>query len=131
VAGNLHVLPVATVRPPAMGRLGDYGDLAQQLESQGMRTNVFQVKDGSSNTILFGTVTRNFKPWGHPANVRDPSLGVNRSPDGFGAPANWDGAQFAFCDGSVRMLSSKTDPRVLKQLATPAGGEDVVDGADP
>jgi len=30
---------------------------------------------------------------------------------------------FVMCDGSVRMLNEKTDPKVLRALATPRGGE--------
>lgn len=43
---------------------------------------------GLGDTILAGTVATNFRPWGHPANIRDPSIGVNQSPDGFGGPSD-------------------------------------------
>lgn len=78
--------------------------------------------DGTSNTLLAGEVAANFKPWGHPANWRDPTLGINRSPDGFGSP--WPGgATFLRADGSVKFYSNNIDPQVLKALSTPAGGE--------
>ena len=50
--------------------------------------------------------------------------GINRSPDGFGSPSP-GGANFLFVDGSVRFLKNIIDPKVLKALSTPAGGERV------
>jgi hypothetical protein len=122
VAGNIHVLPIETERPTSTDDLVD-GGIEPPLETPPRRgaMNLSAMKDGTSNTILLGTVGAKFRPWGHPANVRDPAVGINRSPDGFGGPAHWHGAQFAMCDGSVRTMASSTDPRVLKQLATPAG----------
>ena len=58
---------------------------------------------GLGDTILFGTVSSEFRPWGHPVNVRDPSIGVNQSPIGFGGPSG-DGANFVMGDGSVLMV---------------------------
>ena len=85
------------------------------------------VTDGLSNTIFAGEVADHFQPWGHPINWRDPALGINTSPDGFGAP--WPGgAQFLFMDGSVRFLSNTIDPAVLKALGTPNGGEKIPEG---
>ncbi len=121
VAGNVHVLPIRKI--PA-GRLEDGdGNARAVLKETGQAMSFADIKDGSSQTLLIGTVTENFKPWGHPANVRDPGRGINKSPDGFGGPPSWKGAAFLFCDGSVRQLSEKIDPRVLRQLATPNGGE--------
>jgi prepilin-type processing-associated H-X9-DG protein len=82
------------------------------------------ISDGSSNTIMAGEVVSDFKPWGDPTNWRDPALGINRSPTGFGSSAP-GGASFLFVDGSVRFMKNKIDPRVLKALSTPAGGEKV------
>ena len=86
------------------------------------------ITDGTANTLLIGTVGQNFKPWGHPANVRDPALGINRSLDSFGGPPIWRGAQFAMCDGSVRFFSEDTDPSIMAALGTIAGGEHIEDG---
>jgi len=86
------------------------------------RTRIQDVTDGMSNTIMAGEVRENFKPWGHPINWRDPALGINQSPQGFGSP--WPGgAQFLLMDGSARFLSDNVDPELLKALSTPAGGE--------
>ena len=90
-----------------------------------MRTK--DVTDGLSNTIFAGEVADHFQPWGHPVNWRDPALGINTSPDGFGAPWS-DGANFLLMDGSVRFPSNTIDPTVLKALSTPNGGEKIPDG---
>jgi prepilin-type N-terminal cleavage/methylation domain-containing protein/prepilin-type processing-associated H-X9-DG protein len=78
--------------------------------------------DGLSNTILVGEAAGNYRPWGHPLNLRDPALGLHRSPNGFGGPAR-EGTNFAFADGSVRLIRNDIDPKVLKALSTPDGGE--------
>jgi hypothetical protein len=89
------------------------GEIPRSLES---------VPDGTANTLLAGEASDHFKPWGSPTNWRDPALGINRTPDGFGGPTG-RGAHFLFADASVRFLSTKTSPEVLKALGTPNGGE--------
>jgi prepilin-type processing-associated H-X9-DG protein len=74
---------------------------------------------GLTNTILAGEVAANFKPWGQPANWRDPARGLNRSPDGFGGPPRQPGVNLLMADGSVRFFSSDTDPDFLDLLAHP------------
>src|SRR5262249_45237366 len=84
------------------------------------------ITDGVSNTILAGEVADNLKPWGYPANWRDPALGINKSADGFGGP--WKtrrGVQFIFVDGSWHFIKEDIDPATLKALSTPDGGESV------
>lgn len=85
-----------------------------------------EITDGASNTILIGEVRERLRPWCDPANVRDPSLGINQVPWGFGAKTTQQGAFFILCDGSVKFLSKSTDQAVLQALSTPTGGE-VVD----
>jgi len=97
IAGNLHVLG-GSVGLPFTG-----------------------VTDGQSQTILAGQVATNIQPWGKPGVCREPGLGINASPNGFGAPGQ--GALMIMCDGNVRFFANGTDPRVLKALATPASGE--------
>jgi prepilin-type processing-associated H-X9-DG protein len=80
------------------------------------------VKDGTSNTLMAGEVAGRFRPWGDPTNWRDPAKGINRAPDGFGSPFSY-GANMVFADGSVRFIKNSVDPRILKALGTPAGGE--------
>ena len=85
-----------------------------------------EITDGTSNTILAGEVNSNFEPWGKPGNCRNPQLGINRSPNGFGSPFV-GGAYFLRADGSVRFINENIDPKVLNALATPDGGETVGD----
>jgi prepilin-type processing-associated H-X9-DG protein len=82
------------------------------------------IKDGTANTLLIGEVNTGFKPWGHPVNWRDPANGIN-TPNGFGGPRSAGGANFAMADGSVRFVSERISPEVLRALSTPAGGEEI------
>jgi len=84
------------------------------------------ITDGLSNTILAGEIASNFKSWGYPANARDPALGINQTPNGFGAPWRPYGAVFLFADGHVQFIHQEIDPEALRALATPNGGEEAV-----
>lgn len=101
IAGNVHVLGI----------------------NQAM--TLTEISDGTANTLLFGEVTERLRPWCDPANVRNPAEGINKVPWGFGGLPHRKGAYFAFCDGSVNLVSDSIDPAVLKALSTPQGGEDV------
>jgi hypothetical protein len=80
------------------------------------------IADGASNTIMAGEVIGQLPAWGHPTNWRDPVAGLGGEPNQFGSP--WKtGVNLLMADGSVQMLSREVDPRVLRALATPAGGE--------
>ena len=80
------------------------------------------IADGAANTIMAGEVVGQLPAWGHPTNWRDPAAGLEGRPDQFGSP--WkQGVNVLLADGGVRTLSRDTDPRVLRALATPAGGE--------
>ena len=82
-----------------------------------------KTEQGRGNTLLIGEVNDDFQPWGSPANLRDPVAGINRSRDSFGGPPGSGGAQFLMVDGSVRFLSDKVDPEVLRALSGPSGGK--------
>jgi hypothetical protein len=71
---------------------------------------------GASNTILIGEVNHDFKPWGYPANWRDPTTGINQ-PGGFGGAPNTHACRFVMMDGSVRTISEDVDPHVLEALS--------------
>jgi Protein of unknown function (DUF1559) len=74
-----------------------------------------QAGPGVSKIVLFGEVGSHFKPWGQPANWRDPSLEFNSSPNSFGSPSAASASryprlvQFAMADGSVRIFSITSD----------------------
>jgi prepilin-type processing-associated H-X9-DG protein len=85
--------------------------------------SLFVVSDGTANTLLVGEVMTGLKPWGDPTNWRDPGLGLNQNPNGFGSPS--PGANFLMVDGSVRFIKNSVDPEVLKALSTPAGHEKI------
>lgn len=82
-----------------------------------------QIPDGHSTTILAGQVRFRFRPWGAPDNLRDPAAGLNSRTDGFWSPGMH--AFFVMADGRVQSVHSDIDPRVLKALSTPDGGDDV------
>jgi prepilin-type processing-associated H-X9-DG protein len=126
-AGNVHVLPIKSVHAAASTSLNGQQSDTNQLSWQERGISMNQITDGTSTTILLGSAGANFRPWGHPANVRDPAIGINRSPEGFGGPPGWNGAMFLMCDGSVGFLSDATDLSVMEALATPAGGETVAE----
>ena len=73
---------------------------------------------GATQTIVAGEAAGDYRPWGHPVNWRDPALGLNRSPAGFGWPEGRV-VHFLFADGSVRFFTGDTDPAFLKALASP------------
>ncbi len=101
---------------------------ANVLVVSGREPMVFRdVTDGLGNTLFVGEVNDEFRAWGHPYSFRDPRLGLNKVPHGFGGP--WhetpvgERTQMLLGDGSVRSLDNDVDPAVLNALSTPAGGE--------
>lgn len=121
---RVYQIPCAgKVRDPNSYALSDYAGNAALLGGDVART-LDQVTDGTSNTLMAGEVAAGARPWGDPVNWRDPGLGINRSPAGFGSPFR-GGANMLFADGSVRFLKDTTDPQVLRSLSTPDGGETV------
>ncbi|WP_406694866.1 DUF1559 domain-containing protein [Singulisphaera sp. Ch08] len=91
----------------------------------GDKNRVFNdITDGREHTIMAGEVPAKFKAWGSPTNWRDPGRGINQSPDGFGSPFQ-SGANFLFANGSIRFIQNTINPRILKALGTPSGGESI------
>jgi hypothetical protein len=80
------------------------------------------ITDGTSDTILAGETVQNLRAWGSPLNARDPKLGINKSPYGFGSK-HVKGMNFVLCDGAVKFFSENTDSKILEAFATPNGNE--------
>lgn len=97
----------------------------QHVMGPNLSLKIEDITDGPANTLMIGEVNSLFQPWGAPTNWRDPMLGLNTSPRGFGSHPDAGGVMFVIGDGSVRFLSNDIDPEVLKALSTPAGGESI------
>ena len=89
-----------------------------QVFGRRLPSSMRSAPNGTSQLMLAGEVGGNYRPWGDPTNLRDPASGLNKVPDGFGSPSG-TGAQFLFMDGSVRSFDNRTDPEILRALATP------------
>jgi len=91
------------------------------------------IRDGTSNTLLVVEACGREILWTEPKDVdfSDDTLGINLPGDqpgrsrGLISSYHLGGAHVLFGDGSVRYISEKTDPTVLKALATFDGGEQV------
>lgn len=81
------------------------------------------ITDGLANTIFSGNAAGNYAAWGHPANWRDPRLGINRSQNGFGSSFQ-GGSHVVMGDGAVRFITDSIDPELLNAISTPCGGEE-------
>ncbi len=81
------------------------------------------IKDGTTNTLMIGQIRDQIPAWGNPVNWRDPTRKLN-SAGAFGS-LHAGVVQFVLADGSVRAISENIDPRVMRAIASPAGGEPV------
>ncbi len=87
---------------------------------------VREMTDGTSNTILAGSVVGGPKPWGDPTNLRDPAAGIGPGPTQFlhGFERS-GGANMLMADGTVRFISQNIDQETLRRLADPKDGQPV------
>jgi hypothetical protein len=104
------------LREPRGYAVSHYAGNVQFFEPQPPTMDVINQRGRSM--IVCGEVAGDFMAWGDPANLRDPTRGINRSRDGFGN-ADETGALFLMADGSTRFLSTNVDPSVLAALASP------------
>ena len=93
----------------------------------GRMTRLEDIGDGAANTIALLGVTGRCGPWaaGGDATVRAlTERPYVNGPDGFGS-GQPDGMLAGMADGSVRFLLKDTDPRVIEQMATINGREEL------
>ncbi len=86
-----------------------------------------EITDGTSNTMLLGTVNAGFQAWGDPTNYRDPSHGFGGGPDAFGPIDRDQFVQVLLFDGSAKTLSVKTPIDICKKLGDPRDGQPLGD----
>ena len=105
--------------PDGMGLNHFAGNASILIREKALRLAELQLSD----TILVGEVNQALEPWGRPGNCRSADSGLNvvgpKKPGtaiGFGSPVPDGVTVFGLMDGSVRALSSQTDPEVLRQL---------------
>ena len=94
-------------------------------------TRIRDITDGTSNTLLVVEACGAQIVWTEPRDVDVASqpTGINLKGTKPGQSAGWlssyhsGGTQVLLADGSVRFVSAKIDPTVLKNMATVDGGE--------
>lgn len=92
-----------------------------RLFPPGKALSLNEIADGLSRTIWIGEIGAAYPPWARPGNVRDPARGLGGGADQFGR-AGADVCCVFYLDGNGGALSSRIDPRTLKQLADPDDG---------
>lgn len=102
----------------AVAHFATNGKAISNTQTVGIR----DITDGTSNTMMVGTVNDGFKAWGDPSNFRDPSAGFGGGPEAFGAP-NQRQAQILMFDGSVRRVAVSLPPDICAKLADPRDGQ--------
>jgi prepilin-type processing-associated H-X9-DG protein len=92
-------------------------------------TRIADITDGTSMTIMTSECNKDLGPWAAGGRATIRSLTAKpyfEGPDGLGGQ-HAGACMVGFADGSVRALSTNTDPKVLEAMMTIAGGERVGD----
>ena len=96
---------------------------ASSVLGDGVCLSMKHVSDGTSNTVMVVEACKLQIPWMKPQDID--STTITRIGDPNGVYSNHvGGAQVLLADGSVRFISNKTDPRILKALVTRDGNRD-------
>lgn len=110
--------PASDVEPTRTTYLGVA--IAGGVLSSSEPTSIRDIKDGTSNTLLVIEVdTEDAVHWMCPDDAGESEL-FDRTEEN---AAHQGGFQVAFCDGSVRFVSSNIDLSQLRSLLTKDGGE--------
>jgi prepilin-type processing-associated H-X9-DG protein len=107
------------------------GDKRAGIFGYNRKVGIRDITDGTANTIMAMDVVGKLGPWARGGSATIRSLTAEpylNGPDGIGGNFA-GGANFVFADGSVRFISQNIDPKVMRALATMAGGE-VIGGDD-
>jgi prepilin-type processing-associated H-X9-DG protein len=105
-----------TFQNPRVGDVTDHDGFALshyagsvEVFGGGRAVRLEDLPRGRGNTILAAEVAGDYRPWGYPANWRDPSAELNSGPNSFGGPSG-RGAQVLYADGSVRFVLKGENP---------------------
>ena len=83
-----------------------------------------EIRDGTSNTIMLVEIENSGIKWAEPKDITVDEL-IARCTGPGAKTAHPHVFNVAFCDGSVRAISTDIDPQVLRALLTRSGGESV------
>lgn len=126
-AGHQNPLATSYVAPDpsATNYVAVVGDATLWPESRSVGFR--DIKDGTSNTIMLVEVADSDIHWTEPRDLSFDRavVGINVDKRHEISSYHNGSAYFAFVDGSVRDLSDKMSPAILKAILTIAGGETI------
>lgn len=90
-------------------------------------TKITQITDGTANTLMVVEITGSKIPWAAPRDLEAGKITFDvNEPQVQGISSNHPGGvNCAFCDGSVKFISSNADPKQIRAMCTIAGDEPV------
>jgi prepilin-type processing-associated H-X9-DG protein len=102
---------------------------------QNSTTNIAEITDGTSTTILFGESLYPFGVWSQATTscvrtnvdrtINKPIISNNTPYWTYWASKHPNQVNFAYCDGTVRPVSAQINKGTLNRLMTRAGGETI------